>query len=206
MTQARQQRAPRTSPAVRREQLIRAALPAFAGLGYQGVELQAIADDVGVTRNLIHHYFPGGKHDLYLEAVRAACTELAELLDVDPAASRSRRRCRGTSPPISTRSSSRARSTCCTRAPSTAPTTTCAHPPLATREAIALGIARNHLGTSRPAKALRAALIGFIAFAETATEQWRVLGLRDRRALERLLGDVLVATVAAAVAGPASAR
>ena len=58
------------------------AIRPFAELGYAGVQLEAIAREVGVTRNLIHHYFPGGKRDLYVEAVRAACAELAGLMDV----------------------------------------------------------------------------------------------------------------------------
>src|SRR6476661_8182326 len=78
------QRAPRTPPEQRRDQLVRAAVVAFARLGYQGVQLQDVAAEVGVTRNLIHHYFPGGKRDLYLAAVHSACGELGSLLDVDP--------------------------------------------------------------------------------------------------------------------------
>ena len=84
MARAKPRRAPRTAPEVRREQLVAAAMPQFAALGYAGVQLQAIADQVGVTRNLIHHYFPGGKRDLYVEAVKLACADLAELLDVEP--------------------------------------------------------------------------------------------------------------------------
>src|SRR5690349_12280074 len=61
-------------------------MPAFAHAGYQGVQLSEIARDVGVTPNLIHHYFPGGKREPYLAAVHRACSELGGLLDVDPAA------------------------------------------------------------------------------------------------------------------------
>src|SRR4051794_40896279 len=80
----KQPRAQRTPPEVRRTQLVRAVVPAFAASGYERVQLQDIAEEVGVTRNLIHHYFPGGKRELYMEAVRAACAELVEVLDVDP--------------------------------------------------------------------------------------------------------------------------
>ena len=68
----RSRRAPRTDPGLRHRQLVQVAIRSFAELGYAGVQLEAIAQEVGVTRNLIHHYFPGGKRDLYLEAVRAA--------------------------------------------------------------------------------------------------------------------------------------
>ncbi len=57
---------------------------------------------------------------------------------------------------------------------------------------------RHHLGPHPPSRPVRAALVGYIAFAETTCEQWRALGLTRRGDLERLLADVLVATVAAA--------
>ena len=66
----------------------------------------------------------------------------------------------------------------------------------ATRAAIAAGVARNHLGTDDPPPAVLAALIAYIAFAESAGEQWRATGLDDRAQLEQLLADVLVAVVA----------
>lgn len=200
MTQARQARAPRTSPEVRREQLIRAAIPAFAGLGYQGVELQAIADEVGVTRNLIHHYFPGGKNELYLEAVRAACAELGALLDVDPEVALERKMPANITAYLDHILAPSPVYMLYARAIRSADDEA-REPALAMREAVALGIARNHLGTTRPGKPMRAALIGFIAQTEATTEQWRTLGLRDRQALEALIANVLVATVAAARSG-----
>src|SRR5215210_2514712 len=84
MASVNRARAPRTSPEVRREQLLAAAVDAFARDGYPGVQLQEVAAAVGVTRNLINHYFPGGKQELYLAAVRSACDELAGVLNVDP--------------------------------------------------------------------------------------------------------------------------
>src|SRR5262245_7849673 len=84
MATPRVHRAPRTDPELRHRQLVSAAAMAFAKLGYADVQLHAIARGVGVTRNLIHHYFPGGKRDLYVEAVRLACSRLAGLMDVTP--------------------------------------------------------------------------------------------------------------------------
>ncbi len=197
MTQEKHARAPRTSPEVRREQLIRAALPAFAELGYPGVELQSIADAVGVTRNLIHHYFPGGKRELHLEAVRLACHQLVELLDTSPATSLDRKMPANVARYLDEILAPSARYQLYARALRSADDDVRATA-IATRAQIAAGTARNHLGTSHPPRTVRAALVGFIAFTETTAEQWRELGLRDRGRLERLVIDVLVSTVAAA--------
>jgi len=193
----KQPRAQRTPPEVRRTQLVRAAVPAFARTGYAGMQLQDVAEEVGVTRNLIHHYFPGGKRDLYVEAVRAACADVANLLDVDPGVPLAEKMPANIARYIDQILEPSPLYTLYASAVHSADDEVRA-PALATRETIALGIARNHLGRRRPAKALRAALIGYISFTETTCEQWRAEGLSDRAALERLLGDVLVATVAAA--------
>jgi AcrR family transcriptional regulator len=185
---------------VRRAQLLRAALPAFAEQGFEGVELQSIADEVGVTRNLIHHYFPGGKSELHAEAVRLACSELVEILDVDPGVSLDRKMPANVGAYLEEILKPSARYRLYGRALQSADEeirTAAA----AAREQIAAGVARNHLGVSRPPKPLRAALVGFIAFTETTTERWRDLGIRDKGRLERLIMDVLVATVAAARSG-----
>jgi AcrR family transcriptional regulator len=194
------QRARRTPPAVRRRQLVVAALPLFAERGFAGAELQAIADDVGVSANLIHHYFPGGKSELHREAVGLACTELAEMLDVDPGVELARKMPANVAAYLDEILEPSARYQLYARALRSADEEIRALA-IATREQIAAGVARNHLGTSRPSKPVRAAVVGFIAFAETTSEQWRELGLRDRAQLERLIISVLVATVSAARAG-----
>ncbi len=199
MPQAARRRAPRTPPAVRREQLISSAAAAFAAHGYPDVELRDIASVVGVTPNLIHHYFPGGKADLYLEAVRQACAELAGTLDTSADV------------PLDSKMPSNIAAyldhvlepspayVLYARAARSANADVRAVA-IAMRRAIAAGVARNHLGTETPAPAVEAALIGFIAFAEATAEQWRELDVRDRRGLEQLLAKTLVATVQAAVA------
>jgi len=197
MTQARPQRAPRTAPQVRREQLTRAALTAFAEHGYAGVELQAIADEVGVTRNLIHHYFPGGKSELHLAAVRLACAELVDMLDVDPGVALARKMPANVDAYLREILQPSARYMLYARALRSAEEDVRATA-IEARSLIAAGTARNHLGTARPPAAVRAALVGFIAFTETTAEQWRDLGVRDQARLRALIMDVLVATVASA--------
>lgn len=190
-------RARRTAPAVRREQLVRAAVPVFAARGDGDAELREIADAVGVRPNLIHHYFPGGKDELHLEAVRLACGELGGLLDVRDEVPLDRKmpsniglyldQILAPTPAyvLYARSSRSADDAVRATAEDM-------------REEIAAGIARNHLGAGRPPARVLAALTGYVAFAETTAEQWRERKLGDRARLERLLADVLASTVASA--------
>jgi AcrR family transcriptional regulator len=53
----------------RRAQILTAARKLFSKRRYASVSMKDIADDAGVARGLLHHYF-GSKHDLYLEVVR----------------------------------------------------------------------------------------------------------------------------------------
>lgn len=53
----------------RRAQILAAARQLFAGRRYSSVSMKDIADEAGVARGLLHHYF-GSKHDLYLEVAR----------------------------------------------------------------------------------------------------------------------------------------
>ena len=200
MPPVNQPRAARTSPEVRRAQLVRAAVTAFARDGYPGVQLQAIADEVGVTRNLINHYFPGGKAELHRAAVHSACEELGTLLDVDPGVPLAAKMPANIATYLDHVLAPSAIYMLYARAGRSADDDV-RQTAWALRERIAAGIARNHLGTARPSPRLRAALIGYIAFTEATCEQWGASGSRDRGALERLLRDVLIATVAATRAG-----
>jgi AcrR family transcriptional regulator len=165
--------------------------------GFRDVELQAIADEVGVTRNLIHHYFPGGKHELYVGAVQLACSELVALLDVSAAVPLAEKMPANVRAYIDEIVAASPRFELYARALRSADDAVRAVA-VAAREQIAAGIARNHLGTSRPPKPVRAAVAGCIAFTETTGEQWRDLGLDDRDRLERLVIEMLVMTIAAA--------
>lgn len=189
--------APRTPATVRRDQLVRSAIDRFAADGFPDVELRDIAADVGVTRNLIHHYFPGGKSELYLAAVRLACAELSEALDVSdevPLDTKMPANIAGYLDQILSPSPAYVLYARATHSADDEVRAAAA----ATRSAIASGVAHNHLGTGAPSAPVLAALIAYIAFAEAAGEQWRVTGLEDRAQLERLLADVLVALVASA--------
>jgi len=193
---ARRRRAPRTAANVRREQLVRAAVDAFAKHGYQGVELSTVAAEVGVTRNLIHHYFPGGKAELYLDAVRVACSELAQVLDISADVPLERKQSANTAAYVDELLGPSPNYILYARA-SHSSDPAVREAAMAFREHLIRGMAFNHLGTERPSKRLRAALAGYVAFVEATADQWREQKLRDRGALEQLLADVLVATVGA---------
>src|SRR5262245_7918374 len=165
-------RAARTHPAIRQRQLVAAAVRGFAELGYADVQLQAIARDVGVTRNLIHHYFPGGKRDLYVEAVRAACTELAGLMQVDPEVPLDRKTPANVSRYLDEILAPSPIYVLYARAMRSA-ADDIRRPALRARDAIVSSIALNQLGTRRPPEAVRLALGGYVAFVEALCEEWR---------------------------------
>ena len=60
-----------------RLKLLNAATAAFADLGYEGTSIRGIADDAGVSFQLISHYF-GSKDDLWLETVEHLFTRYVE--------------------------------------------------------------------------------------------------------------------------------
>ena len=59
----------RLRPEVRRTEILRAALRAFASRPYDDVRIDAIARDAGASRALINHYF-GDKRGLFLAIAR----------------------------------------------------------------------------------------------------------------------------------------
>ncbi|MEL7029247.1 MAG: TetR family transcriptional regulator [Pseudomonadota bacterium] len=86
------------APAISREEIIEAALEAFAGQGFDGMSIRALARSLGVSHSLIHHYFTSkqalweaGVEQVY-GAVRDAAFALADSIDKDlPPADAARR-------------------------------------------------------------------------------------------------------------------
>ncbi len=66
----------RTAPDVRRQQLLRVAERIFATRPYASVSVQEIADEAGVTRGLIHHYF-GNKNGVMAAVIREIAPDRA---------------------------------------------------------------------------------------------------------------------------------
>src|SRR5882757_3640608 len=74
----------RLPPAVRRDQLIDAALEIAARHGFENLAFEKVANRAGVTRNLVYHYFPGGRQELLEAAVHRAGEQLSRGWVTDP--------------------------------------------------------------------------------------------------------------------------
>src|SRR3954454_22256216 len=66
----------RLSPEARRDQLAGIAQDLIAADGYASFSLDAVAERAGVTRNLLYHYFPRGRLDLFLAALERVGEQL----------------------------------------------------------------------------------------------------------------------------------
>ena len=199
MAVAKAKRAQRSDPEVRREQMLDVALRAFADRGYADVELKEIADEVGVTPNLIHHYFPGGKTELHLEAVRLACAQLTELHDSGAETAVEMKMPANVSRYLDEALAPTDRWKLYTRSLRSADDDlrACA---IATRQSVMEGMALNHLGTPNPPAAVRAAIFGLFGFLEDAAEEWRTEAIGDRETLENMIMAVILAGLATTAA------
>ena len=74
----------RMRPAERRQQLIDAALTIAAKEGHENLAFEKVANRAGVTRNLVYHYFPGGRQELLEAAVHRAGEHLSSGWVTDP--------------------------------------------------------------------------------------------------------------------------
>ena len=180
---ARRPPAPGTRRA-RRAQLAQAALAVAAEQGYAGLSLDDVAERAGVTRNLLYHYFPRGRLDVFLAALERAGDELTGDFIVEPRAAAGRA-ARGQH-----RARHRARRRPATRGSSGA-TPVAAEPEIQAvrdryRDEIVTGMALNHLGTADPPPLARVALRAYLDFHQTALDEWRDSDL-DRETLLALL-------------------
>jgi AcrR family transcriptional regulator len=188
----------RMAPEQRRAQLVEAAMASAAARGYAGLSLDDVGERAGVTRNLLYHYFPRGRLDLYLAALERAGEELTGDFIVDPEQSLAERLAANTERAIqhAARASDawlvwrHARSA--------------AEPEILAvrdryRDELVTGMSLNFLGTGDPPRLARVALSAYLDFHETALDEWRGSGL-DRAALLALLEHTLSATVEAMTA------
>jgi AcrR family transcriptional regulator len=179
----------------RRDQLVKAAAAVIAKQGYAGFSLDDVAERADVTRNLLYHYFPRGRIDLFLAALDRAGSQLTEGWVTDAELSTDERTVANfelvadhvMKPSDSWLVYRQARG-------------------LADREVQAMlrgyqeivlsSVAMNQLGTDAPPPAARVALTAYLAFVETALDAARDQGV-DRDEVRRLLVDVLESTLAA---------
>ena len=166
--------------------------------GYAGLSLDDVGERAGVTRNLLYHYFPRGRLDLYLAALERAGDELTGDFIVDPEQPLAERLAANTERAIehAARASDawlvwrHARSA--------------AEPEILAvrdryRDELVTGMSLNFLGTADPPPLARVALRAYLDFHQTALDEWRGSGL-DRAALLALLERTLTATVEAMTA------
>jgi hypothetical protein len=156
-----------------------------------------------VTPNLIHHYFPGGKKELHLEAVRLACDEMIGILDTSPEIGIESKMPANTSDYLAEALEPTPRYVLFMRS-TRSPEPDVAAVALDARDRIIAGVALNNLGTAKPSPEARTALVGIVGFLEASANQWRELGLDDRQTLEQMLLEVIRASLTASSDGAAS--
>jgi AcrR family transcriptional regulator len=194
----------RLPPEERRDQLIDAALAVAAREGHDRVAFEAVAKQAGVTRNLVYHYFPGGRHEL----VEAAVHRAGELLSSDWA----------TDPdvPLPERLVSNLNRMMDHAAEPTdawllyRQSRGLVEPRLIEiagryRQLVISNIALNQLGNSKPPPIVQMALDGFLAYVETFMERALSRGIA-REQVVAVIAPSLAATVDAAVNAQAAAR
>jgi AcrR family transcriptional regulator len=194
----------RLPPAVRRDQLIDAALTIAARHGYENLAFEKVANRAGVTRNLVYHYFPGGRQELLEAAVHRAGEQLSSGWVTNPdvplgerlAANLNRMMDHASEPTDAWQLYRQGRGSL--------------DPALLQiaalyRDQVISNISFNQLGTSKPPPVVRVALDGFLSYVETVIEAALEEKLPREQVID-LVGDTLMAAMNAAagasVGGP----
>jgi AcrR family transcriptional regulator len=193
----------RLPPAERREQLIDSALAIAAQEGYENLAFEKVANKAGVTRNLVYHYFPGGRQELLEAAVHRAGEQLSSGWVTDPeiplgerlTSNLNRMMDHAEQPTDAWQLYRQGRGT--------------VDPKLLEiarlyRERVIGTIALNQLGTSEPPPIVRIALDGFLAYVETVIESALEQEMPREQVIE-LVGGTLMSAMNAA-AGASTAR
>jgi AcrR family transcriptional regulator len=184
-------------PAQRREQLIDSALQIAAREGYENLAFEAVANRAGVTRNLVYHYFPGGRQQLLEAAVHRAGEQLSSGWVTDPgvplgqrlASNLNRMMDHAAEPTDAWQLYRQGRGTI--------------DPALLEiarqyRERVIGNIAMNQLGTSQPPPIVQIALDGFLAYVETVIESAIEQKMPREQVIELVSGTLMSAMNAAA--------
>ncbi|MBT2206519.1 MULTISPECIES: TetR/AcrR family transcriptional regulator [Actinomadura] len=72
--------APRAPADGTRTRIVRAAAVLMQRQGYEATGIKRIAQDAGATLGSVYHFFPGGKKELAVEALRHGAQEFTDLL------------------------------------------------------------------------------------------------------------------------------
>ena len=182
----------RLPPAARRDQLIDCALAIAARDGYENLAFEAVANRAGVTRNLVYHYFPGGRQQLLEAAVHRAGEQLSSGWVTDPkvplgerlASNLNRMMDHAAEPTDAWQLYRQGRGS--------------VDPVLleiarSYRERVIGNIALNQLGTTAPPPLVRIALDGFLAYVETVIESAIEQEISRQQVLELVSGTLMSA-------------
>ncbi|HEX3292207.1 MAG TPA: TetR/AcrR family transcriptional regulator [Solirubrobacterales bacterium] len=194
----------RLPPAQRREQLIDAALTVAAREGHERLAFEAVANQAGVTRNLVYHYFPGGRQELVEAAVHRAGEVLSSgwVTDLDVplperlAANLNRMMDHAEEPTDAWLLYRQSRGIVDPRLLEIA---------ARYRERVISMIALNQLGNSKPPPIVHTAIDGLLAYVETVIETALAEGV-DRERVVAVVAPALTATIDAAVSAAAESR
>jgi AcrR family transcriptional regulator len=191
----------RMPPAARREQLIDCALAIAAREGYENLAFEAVANRAGVTRNLVYHYFPGGRPQLLEAAVHRAGEQLSSGWVTDSAvplgerlaANLNRMMDHAAEPTDAWQLYRQGRAL--------------VDPALLEiarhyRDRVIGTIALNQLGTTEPPAIVRIALDGFLAYVETVIES-AIKQETPREQVMELVGGTMMSVMNAAAGATA---
>jgi AcrR family transcriptional regulator len=192
------------APAERREQLIDSALALAAQEGHENLAFEKVANRAGVTRNLVYHYFPGGRQELLEAAVHRAGEQLSSGWVTDPtlplgerlAANLNRLMDHAAEPTDAWQLHRQGRGTVDARLLEIA---------RLYRERVIGLIALNQLGTEEAPPIIRIALDGFMAYVETVIESAIEEEIPREQVIELVSGTLMStmnAAAGASVGGP----
>src|SRR4051794_15122935 len=190
------ERAPRRlSSDARRAQLAGIAQVLIARDGHAGFSLDEVAERADVTRNLLYHYFPRGRIDLFLAAVRRGGDQIAGGWVTDEQVPREQRVAANFAHVVEHATGPSAAWVVYRQARASAD----AEVQAAISgyvDRIVSAVALNQLGTTEPPPLARIALQGFVAFTEVAFDDARTQDVPAETVMQ-LLAMTLAATMAA---------
>ena len=190
----------RMQAADRREQLIDAALAIAARDGHERLAFEKVANRANVTRNLVYHYFPGGRQELVEAVAHRAGQQLASDWVTDPEIPLAQRLATNLNRMID-HASGPTDAWLVYRQGRGAVDPSLLEIASRYRNELIDNISLNQLGTASPPPAVRIALDGFLAFAETVIESGLQRGIERDQLMELIAGTLMSAMNAAAGAG-----
>ena len=190
----------RLEPEQRREQIVETATQLFGERPYAAVSMSAVADAAGVTRGLVHHYFPT-KSELYREVIHAVMEQAPAVVRTDLGLSVEDMVAANLDAGLDFIERNRE-----TMFAITQPGGFDNDPELAevidrARETLVDRIVSNHFGTLEAPPEVRFVLRSYLGLSEAATHEWLARGRASREATHLLLTRTLLAMLRDALPG-----